>query len=113
MCSDPILSRIVPALANVPGVGGIVLGGSRARGTASDSSDYDIGLYFSAAQLLDIGRLLEVAKTLIDAGDNLVVTPIGGGGPWIVGGAWLRVSGRKVDLLYRNIDDVADVIEAC
>ena len=36
------------------------------------------------------------------------MTPIGGWGPWIVGGGWLSVAGRKVDLLYRNIEAVAD-----
>src|SRR5262249_28110748 len=38
---------------------------------------------------------------------------VGGWGPWIVGGGWLSVAGRKVDLLYRNIEDVADVIAKC
>jgi len=45
MPPDPILSRIVGALAEVPGVAAIALGGSRARGTAHETSDYDIGLW--------------------------------------------------------------------
>jgi hypothetical protein len=113
MPSDPILSRIVPTLAEVPGIAAIALGGSRARGTASETSDYDVGLYFSAAEPLDTGRLLQAAKSFADAPDMVEVTPIGGWGPWIVGGGWLAVNGRKVDLLYRNLDDVANVIEAC
>ena len=55
MMSDPILSRIVPVLAGVPGIAAVALGGSRARGTATETSDYDIGLYFSAAQPIDTG----------------------------------------------------------
>lgn len=113
MPADPILNRIVSALAEVPGVAAISLGGSRARGTATEASDYDIGLYFSAAHPLDTVQLLEVVRTLVDKPDAAEVTPIGGWGPWIVGGAWLIVDGCKVDLLYRNLDDVADVIEAC
>ncbi|HLZ01914.1 MAG TPA: nucleotidyltransferase domain-containing protein [Bradyrhizobium sp.] len=113
MPPDQILSRIVPVLAEVPGVAAVVLGGSRARGTANDASDYDIGLYFSTVQPLDTGRLLEVAKAFADAADTVEVTPVGGWGTWIVGGAWLGVDGHKVDLLYRNLDDVARVIEAC
>jgi Nucleotidyltransferase domain len=113
MTPDPILSRIVPALANVPGIAAIALGGSRARGTASDESDYDIGLYFSAAQPLDTDHLLHTAKTFVDAPDTVELTPIGGWGPWICGGGWLTVDGRKVDLLYRNLDEVERVIEAC
>src|SRR6185312_2244525 len=113
MPTDPILNRIVPALATVPGVAAIALGGSRARGTATASSDYDIGLYFSAAQPIDTGRLLEAVRTFVEVPATAEVTPIGGWGPWIVGGAWLVVDGRKVDLLYRNLDEVAAVIEDC
>jgi predicted nucleotidyltransferase len=36
-------SRASAVLANVGGVAAIVPGGSRARGTAHDASDYDIG----------------------------------------------------------------------
>jgi hypothetical protein len=113
MPPDPILQRIVPVLAEVPGVAAIALGGSRARGTATETSDYDIGLYYSADRPLDTNRLLRAVRTLVDAPAAAEVTPIGGWGPWIVGGGWLSVEGRKVDLLYRNIDDVADVTERC
>src|SRR6201995_5272962 len=113
MPSDPILQRIVPALAEVPGVAAIALGGSRARGTATDASDYDIGLYFSAGAPLDTQRLLDAVKTVVDTPEAADVTPIGGWGPWIVGGGWLTVEGRKVDLLYRNLDHVARVIGEC
>ena len=113
MSSDPILHRIVPVLAGVPGIAAIALGGSRARGTATAASDYDIGLYFSAAAPLDTTRLLEAVKTFTDAPEAADVTPIGGWGPWIVGGGWLRVDGRKVDLLYRSLDDVAKAIDGC
>jgi hypothetical protein len=113
MPDDRILQRIVPALAEVPGVAAIALGGSRARGTATETSDYDIGLYYAADQPLDTNRLLQAARTLVDKPEAAEVTPIGGWGPWIVGGGWLSIEGRKVDLLYRNIDDVADVIAQC
>ena len=59
MTDDPILQRIVPVLAEVPGVAAIALGGSRARGTATETSDYDIGLYYSAERPLDTNRLLQ------------------------------------------------------
>jgi hypothetical protein len=111
--TDAILNCIVPALAEVPGVAAISLGGSQARGTATDASDYDIGLYFSSTHPLDTVRLLQMVRTLVDRPDAAEVTPIGAWGPWIVGGAWLAIGGRKVDLLYRNLDDVAGVIEAC
>lgn len=113
MQPDPLLKRVVAAFAKVPGVTAIVLGGSRARGTAHKASDYDIGLYYRASDPLDTAKLLGAAKTLADNAADTTVTSIGEWGPWIVGGAWLSIEGRKVDLLYRDMDAVADVIEAC
>src|ERR1700760_2647680 len=98
MPPDPILQRIVAVLAEVPGVAAIALGGSRARGTATETSDYDIGLYSSAERPLDTTRLLQAARILVDKPDAAEVTPVGGWGPWIVGGGWLTIDGRKVDL---------------
>jgi hypothetical protein len=113
MPDDDLLQRVVTALAEVEGIAAIVLGGSRARGTAHEASDYDIGLYFSAARPLDTERLLVSVKTLVDDPGAAKVTPVGEWGPWIVGGAWLSVDGHKVDLLYRNVDAVGAVIDAC
>src|SRR6185312_2204097 len=110
---DPLLARIVPRLAEVPGIAGIVLGGSRARGTATAASDYDIGLYYGPHEPLDTARLLEIAKDLIDDPAAAAITPVGGWGPRIVGGGWLKVGGRKVDLLYRGVEPVRAVISAC
>jgi predicted nucleotidyltransferase len=110
---DPLLERMVPALADVPGIDAIVLGGSRARGTADDSSDYDIGLYYSTVNELDTDQLLQVARNLVNEPSTAVVTRVGEWGPWIVGGAWLTIAGRKVDLLYRSVQAVAQVIDAC
>src|ERR1700745_4348386 len=99
MSNDRLLQRIVPVLAEVPGIAAIALGGSRARGTATEASDYDLGLYFTAAAPIDTQRLLDAVKTVVDTPETAEVTPIGGWGPWIVGGGWLMVEGRKVDLL--------------
>lgn len=113
MSYDPLLARIVPALAAVPGVAAIVLGGSRARGTAHEASDYDLGLYYRDSAALDVDRLRDAVTRLVDDPGSAHVTPVGEWGPWIVGGAWLTIDGHKVDLLYRSIDQVAAVIEAC
>ena len=56
---------------------------------------------------------LQAARMLVDKPEAAEVTPVGGWGPWIVGGGWLSVDGRKVDLLYRSIEAVSDVIEKC
>ena len=104
---------MTPRLADVPGVVAVVLGGSRARGTATADSDYDLGLYFGNEARLDTDRLLEAVKGIMDDPDAAAVTPVGGWGPRIVGGGWLSMKGRKVDLLYRSRDDVAKVIRDC
>ncbi|WP_050630919.1 nucleotidyltransferase domain-containing protein [Bradyrhizobium viridifuturi] len=113
MSHDPLLAHIIPVLAAVPGVAAIVLGGSRARGTAHDASDYDLGLYYRNGTALDIDRLRAAATGLVDDPAAVNVTPVGDWGPWIVGGAWLAIGGHKVDLLYRSAEGVTDVIEAC
>ena len=113
MTPDPLLEVVTPRLANVPGVVAVVLGGSRARGTAHAGSDYDLGLYFRGDRPLDTDRLLEATKAFVDEPDKAVVTRVGEWGPWIVGGGWLSARGRKVDCLYRSVDDVARVIRDC
>lgn len=113
MPHDPLLTRLTSAFAGVPGVETVVLGGSRARGSEHAASDYDIGLYFKTAIPLDTERLLAAAKDIADDPAATAVTPVGEWGPWIVGGAWLSVEGRKVDLLYRNADAVEAVMQSC
>jgi hypothetical protein len=109
---DVLIGRLVRACAGVPGVRAIVLGGSRARGEAGSRSDYDIGLYYEADHPIDTGRLAKAAIMLPGLSGSSV-TAVGEWGPWIDGGAWLTIDGGHVDLLYRCIDKVRDVIEAC
>ena len=110
---DPLLERVWPVLAAVPGVAAVALGGSRATGAAHAGSDYDIGLYFNETVGLDVPRLLEVVKGFVDEPTAVRVTEVGGWGPWIVGGGWLKIAGKKVDLLYRPIEAVGRVIRDC
>jgi hypothetical protein len=110
---DPLLERVSPALAVIPGVVAVVLGGSRATGAAHASSDTDIGLYFSERTRLDVERLRGVVKGLVDKPAAARVTEVGGWGPRIVGGGWLTIAGRKVDLLYRPIESVERAIGDC
>ena len=110
---DPMLTRVIPRLAEVPGVVGVVLGGSRVRGTANAASDYDLGLYYGPDEQLDTEHLLNVARDLVDNFNAAAITPVGGWGPRIVGGGWLSIEGRKVDLLYRGVEPVRAVISEC
>jgi hypothetical protein len=110
---ERLLTRLSTQLRKVPGVRGIVLGGSRASGTATPQSDYDLGLYYEADDPLDVGSLTTTIAALDDTGPAASVTPIGGWGPWINGGGWLTVEGKRVDLLYRDLGRVRSVIGQC
>src|SRR5262249_59778365 len=109
---EVLIGRLVRAFGGGPGIRAVVLGGSRARGEASVQSDYDIGLYFEPAEPIDVGRLAKAAVLLPGAASSSV-TAVGEWGPWINGGAWLTVDGRRVDLLYRDLARVRAVLEAC
>jgi predicted nucleotidyltransferase len=104
------LSTIIDALSQVGGIEAIVLGGSRARGTHTPGSDFDLGLYYHSARPLNIKQLNQVAAELDDSHRRDLVTDPGGWGPWINGGGWLTIQGQAVDLIYRELDRVTHVI---
>lgn len=110
---DRLLADLTEVLSTVPGVRAIALGGSRARGTATPHSDYDIGLYYDGASPIDVTALGRVAAEIDDRGEAATVTPIGGWGPWIDGGGWLVIEEMRVDLLYRDLARVGRAIDAC
>ena len=103
--SDARLAEVAALVATVPGVVGVVLGGSRARGTHTFDSDTDLGVYYRRP--LDLDRLGQVAKEV--GGPTAQVTGPGGWGPWVDGGGWLEVDGGALDLIYRDVDRVLAV----
>lgn len=104
------LDRVVAALATVPGVSALALGGSRARGTATETSDIDVGLYYRRDTRPDFDDLLRIARELDDRHSPDGHGNYGEWGPWINGGVWLHVDGFKVDILLRDADRVRDVL---
>jgi hypothetical protein len=99
------LRQLAERLAEVPGVVGVVLGGSRARGEHTPESDTDLGVYYRRP--LDTGGLDRLAKQV--AGSSGHVTEPGGWGPWVDGGGWLTVDGEPMDWIYRDVDRVSEV----
>ncbi|MGW6707334.1 nucleotidyltransferase domain-containing protein [Streptomyces sp. NPDC054956] len=99
------IKEMADRLAEVPGVRGVMLGGSRARGEHRPESDWDLGVYYRGDLDLDaLGAL---------AGPDVEVAGPGGWGPWVNGGAWLRVDGVAVDWILRDLDRVERVWEDC
>ena len=96
------LADLAERLTGVPGIVGVLLGGSRARSTHTEDSDTDLGLYYRRP--LDVDRLGELAREV--AGPAAQVTATGEWGPWVDGGGWLRIDGAAVDWIYRDLDRV-------
>ena len=88
--------RVASRLAALPGVEAVALGGSRASQTHRPDSDWDVAIYyrdgFSPAHLRAVGWPGEIRE-------------LGGWGGG-VGGAWLTVEERHVDVHYRDLSDV-------
>jgi len=110
---DQILNQVVARVSKIEGVQAIVLGGSRARGTADERSDIDLGIYYDGQHPLSIAALGAAAKELDDRHSDNLVTSFGDWGPAVNGGGWLEIGGNHVDFLYREVGAVRDAIEDC
>jgi len=91
------VEHLAERLAAIPNVVAVTLGGSRATGAARDDSDWDFGLYYRES--IDPGDIAALGWP------GRVFAP-GEWGTIVNGGAWLEVDGTKVDLIYRNLDEV-------
>ena len=96
---DPSFSSWLTAeLASLPGVSAVTLGGSRAQQTHHGDSDWDFAVYY---------RGHFDPEALRAKGWDGQISEIGGwGGGVMNGGAWLRIDGRRVDVHYRDLDEV-------
>ncbi len=108
----PDLAALTRRLQAVPGVLGVVLGGSRARGSHRPDSDYDIGVYYSA-DALDLPALATAAREADDGHRPDLIAPPGGWGNWVDGGGWLTIAGKPVDLILRDLARVEQAVADC
>lgn len=103
------IAGMAARLTALPGIRAVALGGSRARGTHRPDSDWDLGLYYRGAP--DVAALAALASEV--QGSPIEVAGPGGWGPWVDGGAWLRVDGVQVDWILRDLDRVEAVWAEC
>jgi predicted nucleotidyltransferase len=97
MTDELFLDHVADRLAELPGVRAVTLGGSRAQGTHTPESDWDLALYY---------RTHFDPDDLRAAGWPGEVSEIGEWGGVFNGGAWLTIDGRRVDVHYRDLDVV-------
>jgi hypothetical protein len=107
-----LLRRVVDVLAADPATRAVALGGSFARGTATRASDIDVVLYYGADATPDPARLAAAVGALQPDSAPQFTAP-GAWGPWVDGGAWLGFGGQRVDVLYRSLDRVQQVLTDC
>jgi predicted nucleotidyltransferase len=104
-----LVSSLSQRLGAIRGVKAVVLGGSHARGRAQLGSDIDLGLFYSEADPFSIQSIRELAEEVNDTAGP-VVAGFYEWGPWINGGAWLIISGHRVDFIYRSFEHMERVV---
>lgn len=96
------LNHFADALFDLPAVEAVALGGSRVYGDPGPETDWDLSIYYRGAFDPDDLRAL---------GWPGEISPLGGwGGGVFNGGAWLTVDGRRVDVHYRDLDDIDRIL---
>jgi nucleotidyltransferase-like protein len=98
-------------LSEIPGIEAVVLGGSYARGTARSDSDLDLGLYYSDEAHPGVEAIRATAEKFSLPNHPPTVASFYEWGPWVNGGAWIQTAAGKVDLLYRNLEQLQRVID--
>jgi predicted nucleotidyltransferase len=106
-----LLNEIAAALAAVPNMDAVALGGSHARGTHGPASDLDIGLYYREASPFSVDDVGEIARRFSASGSP-TVTDFYDWGPFVNGGAWIDNAVCKIDFLYRNLDQLERIVAA-
>jgi hypothetical protein len=92
--APPDLAPLLDDLEGTSGVRAVVLGGSRAVGTADEGSDWDLGVYYQGP--LDLRALTRWGQFHAPGSWGRVMN----------GGAWLTLGGVRVDVLLRDLDVV-------
>src|SRR5699024_5826506 len=105
---EAIVQTIAKELRACPFLKGVVLGGSRATGCATESSDIDVGLYYEGT--IDYGQLNAIAQRLDDAHRENLVCREGEWGNWVNCGGWLVINGVHVDWILRDCARVKRIL---
>ncbi|BDI21802.1 nucleotidyltransferase domain-containing protein [Herbiconiux sp. L3-i23] len=92
---DRFLATVVTALAALPRVEAVALGGSRSTGTARENSDWDFSIYYRGDFAPDDLRAIGWPGSATEVG--------GWGGGVFNGGGRFTIDGREMDIHYRDL----------
>jgi hypothetical protein len=106
-----MVEQIRDGLGQLAHVQAVVLGGSQASGLARPDSDLDIGVYYREGCPFSVDGVRAFADGIARPETRPVATGFYEWGPWVNGGAWIQTPVGKVDLLYRNLDQVEATLE--
>ncbi|MDB5698778.1 MAG: hypothetical protein JWN69_1582 [Alphaproteobacteria bacterium] len=95
--NNSALAKVVAAMAKVPGVCAIGLGGSRSIGTADATSDYDVIIFTETDDSLDTAA---VHETVVALGGLLKTSKRRPGEPLL---GELAIDGAHLELFFRKI----------
>ena len=104
-----LIVRLTEDLNKIGNIQAIALGGSHATGRANKNSDIDLGVYYYEKEPFSIEMIKEITRKYATTDDSVVVD-FYEWGPWVNGGAWIHTEIGKVDILYRNINQVENTI---
>lgn len=77
MTVNDTIQKVKEELDGLPGVVGIVLGGSRARGINSPDSDIDIGIYYDESKGFNTNDIDRSTLNLDDVKKDHLITSLG------------------------------------
>jgi predicted nucleotidyltransferase len=96
------LNHLADVLFDLPAVEAVALGGSRAYGDPGPDADWDLSIYYRG------GFDPEDLRAFGWSGE---ISPLRGwGGGVFNGGAWLTIDHRRVDIHYRDLDDIDRIL---
>ena len=104
------IRQVARAFQDCASIRAVVLGGSRATGSATERSDIDIGLYYDRNEA-DFAQYNAIAARLDDRRRDDLICTEGGWGRWVNCGGWLTVNGHAVDIILRDWQRVQTAVE--
>lgn len=105
-----IIEQLRVKLSALDFVQGIVIAGSHATQTEGPNSDLDIGIYYDHDKL-DHKALEIITQELDDEHRKNLLAAEGEWGPWVNFGAWIKMQGMPVDLIFRDLQRVKNCIQ--